>query len=179
MLCRCFHAWLWLTLLLSPAPLSAVEPPVDFNRQVQPLLSDRCYKCHGPDAAQRQADLRLDEKQSAFAEREGVRAVVPGDAKASALVERIFSADPDERMPPADSKLTLSAAEKALLRRWVEEGRTGPGIGPSLRHSGPRCRKCEMKIGRRTPLIISCSSGSKRKTCRPRPKPIAARSFGE
>ena len=100
----------------------ATPAPVDFDRQVRPLLSDRCFRCHGPDAAARRADLRLDSFAGATAARRGGPALVPGDAGASELVARIRSTDPDERMPPPESNLTLTDAEAALLERWVAEG---------------------------------------------------------
>jgi len=102
---------------------AAEEPAVGYRRDILPLLSDRCFKCHGPDSATREAGLRLDQHDAAIAELEsGSTAIVPGDAQKSALIERIESTDPDVAMPPADSGKTLSAAEKALLRQWVEAG---------------------------------------------------------
>lgn len=90
---------------------------VGFNRDIRPILSDRCFACHGPDAAQRQADLRLDIEESA---REWV--IVPGQPDESELIARITAEDPDLRMPPADSGMSLSAAEIELLKKWVAEG---------------------------------------------------------
>jgi hypothetical protein len=99
------------------------EADVRYRRDVLPILSDRCFKCHGPDAASRQAGLRLDGADAATAELEsGSHAIVPGDALKSALVERIESDDDSMKMPPADSGKTLSDFEKALLRKWVEQG---------------------------------------------------------
>ncbi|MDC0935951.1 PSD1 and planctomycete cytochrome C domain-containing protein [Pirellulales bacterium] len=96
--------------------------PVDFDRDVRPILSDRCSQCHGPDPETRQADLRLDQQESAFEDRDGRPAFRPGDVEHSEALRRIFSEDPDEQMPPSDSKLELSTAEKEILRRWVDEG---------------------------------------------------------
>ncbi|HEX6882743.1 MAG TPA: PSD1 and planctomycete cytochrome C domain-containing protein [Planctomycetota bacterium] len=97
--------------------------PVRYGRDVRPLLSDRCFVCHGPDAAERQADLRLDGFESATAERAGGAAIVPGDAEASLLWQRIAHSDPEERMPPADSnRRALSADERARIRAWIEAG---------------------------------------------------------
>lgn len=93
------------------------DGPVRFNRDVLPILSDRCFLCHGPDEASREAELRLDQEASALAV-----AIEPGDADASELVARITSDDPDVRMPPPDSKLQLAANEIGLLRRWIDEG---------------------------------------------------------
>ncbi|WP_442482121.1 DUF1553 domain-containing protein [Aeoliella sp. SH292] len=101
----------------------AESPKVDFSRDVLPVLSDRCFLCHGPDAEAREAGLRLDGFELATAELDsGLRAIVPGDVDASELVKRIISDDDSELMPPADSGKTLSAAERELLTRWIAEG---------------------------------------------------------
>ena len=97
--------------------------PVDFNRHIRPLLSDRCYRCHGPDSAKRKAKLRLDTREGLFKEAEsGLAVVAPRDVEKSDLIRRITSDDTEEMMPPPDSHLSLTGAEKALLKRWVEEG---------------------------------------------------------
>jgi hypothetical protein len=104
------------------APL-AEAGRVDFNRQIRPLLSDRCFRCHGPDAAKRKARLRLDTPDGALkALDEGWFVVKPFDPDRSELVRRTGSDDPDEMMPPPESHLSLTAEEKGLLRRWVAEG---------------------------------------------------------
>jgi hypothetical protein len=119
-------AALLAAMLFWALPAGAAEPAaacVDFAREVRPLLSDRCFRCHGPDARSRRAGLRLDAREGALKElRGGRRAVVPGRPEESELLRRITAADPDERMPPAASNLSLDAAEIALLRRWIEEG---------------------------------------------------------
>lgn len=92
--------------------------PVDFDRDIRPLLSDRCFVCHGPDADSRQADLRLD----TYAGLNDAAVVVPGQPDDSELIVRITSDDAEQRMPPPDSKLSLSSEEQELLRRWVAEG---------------------------------------------------------
>lgn len=112
----------WLTGSLGGTAWGA-DPRVDFNFDVRPLLSDRCFACHGPDETARKAKLRLDQRDGLFEPRKsGKPVVVPGDPQASVLIERIFTTDPDDLMPPADSHLELSAAEKAVLRRWIEQG---------------------------------------------------------
>ena len=88
-----------------------------FNRDVRPILSDKCYVCHGPGAEQRQADLRLDVEEAA---KKSV--IVQGKPGQSELVRRIFSDDPDVRMPPADSKLELTLQERHVLRAWIQQG---------------------------------------------------------
>ena len=110
-------------LLLWGATLSAAEAPkVDFNREIRPLLSANCYQCHGPDADQRKAKLRLDTRQGALAPREDHRTVFPGKPTQSELFRRITSGDPDERMPPPDSKKTLTPAQVELIGTWIREG---------------------------------------------------------
>lgn len=111
-------------LALVTGPLAAGEPPqVAFNRDVRPILADKCLSCHGPDEKHRKAGLRLDDAASALAPAEsGARAIVPGDADASELWKRITTADADDVMPPPASHKTLSDEEKATLRRWIAEG---------------------------------------------------------
>ncbi|MEQ8706231.1 MAG: PSD1 and planctomycete cytochrome C domain-containing protein [Phaeodactylibacter sp.] len=105
--------------------ISALPEVVDFNFHIKPILSDRCFKCHGPDEATREAGLGLHTEAHAFAalgKAQDHYALVPGDPEKSTLIQRIFSEDPQEVMPPPESNLTLTAQEKALLRRWVEQG---------------------------------------------------------
>jgi hypothetical protein len=101
---------------------STGNPPIDFARQIRPILSDKCFLCHGPDRDVREADLRLDERSSALEDRGGYATIVPGDPQASELVARIFSDDPSLVMPPPDSQKALTSAEKELLRQWIAEG---------------------------------------------------------
>jgi mono/diheme cytochrome c family protein len=100
-------------------PLSAQD--VDFNRDVRPILSDHCFQCHGPDAKNRQAELRLDREEDAFAKRDKP-AIVRGKPAESELVRRITSSDADERMPPAEANKPLSPQQIDILKRWVEQG---------------------------------------------------------
>ena len=96
--------------------------PVDFNRDVRPILSDNCFKCHGFDPGTREADRRLDTRAGALAEIEGVRAIVPGDLKKSDLSARLHSTDKDEQMPPPKSGKKLTPAQIATLDKWIAEG---------------------------------------------------------
>jgi hypothetical protein len=98
------------------------ERPVDFDREIRPILSEHCYACHGPDAKARKAGLRLDRKEDAFREREGGAAIVPARVDDSELIRRITSGDADEVMPPPKFKKPLDAKQIALLRRWIAEG---------------------------------------------------------
>ena len=96
---------------------------VDFNYHIKPLLSDRCFACHGPDEKSREAKLRLDTPEGAFkALEDGMFVIKPRDLKHSEVVRRITSTDPEEVMPPPKSNLALSKDESALLRRWIEQG---------------------------------------------------------
>ena len=95
---------------------------VDFARDIRPLLSDNCFACHGPDAKQRKADLRLDTREGALVYIDGTSAVVPGKPSESELVRRVTTDDEDDLMPPPDSGKKLDATQKALLQRWIAEG---------------------------------------------------------
>ncbi|MBM4002149.1 MAG: DUF1553 domain-containing protein [Planctomycetes bacterium] len=105
----------------APARTQA-PPPLEFNRDIRPILSDHCFQCHGPDRASRQADLRLDDPQSAFAERDGRRAIAPGAVAASELMRRIASDDPAIRMPPESARRPLTERQVELLRQWIAAG---------------------------------------------------------
>ncbi|HKI18584.1 MAG TPA: c-type cytochrome domain-containing protein, partial [Isosphaeraceae bacterium] len=96
--------------------------PVDFDREIRPILSEHCYACHGPDQKARKADLRLDRKEDAFRDRSGYAVIVPAQVDESELIQRITSGDPDEVMPPPKSKKPLNNQQIDLLRRWVAEG---------------------------------------------------------
>ena len=101
---------------------AAVKPaaaPVDFNRDVRPILSDTCFACHGPDEQQRMARLRLDTREGAFAE-PGV--IIPGDAAKSKLIQRITAEEPAILMPPPESGHKLTEKQIDVLRRWIDEG---------------------------------------------------------
>ena len=97
-------------------------PTIDFNRDVRPILAENCFRCHGPDAGSRQAELRLDRRDDAIADRGGSPAVVPGSPEKSLLFLRITSSESSDRMPPDDSGATLADEEVVLLRRWIERG---------------------------------------------------------
>ena len=105
------------------APCARAEPPVDFNRDIRSILANTCFACHGPDASERQAGLRLDTRDGArSASESGGFAVVPGDLEASQLYLRVTSDDESVRMPPAESGKTLSPREVQLLTDWIAQG---------------------------------------------------------
>jgi hypothetical protein len=105
----------------SMAGTAHAAPPVEFNRDIRPILAENCFPCHGPDPGKRKANLRLDTEDGAFADRNGRRALVPGDLSRSALYRRVTAAA-EERMPPAKSGKRLTARQIDLLCRWIEQG---------------------------------------------------------
>jgi hypothetical protein len=120
----------WLQLfvvnlsLVSGMCVRGAETAVQYNRDIRPILSDRCFKCHGPDKGSRKAGLRLDQPESAFGPRKdpAEHAIVPGHPGQSLMVRRIFAQDTDDIMPPPTSYLALTAAEKETLRTWIAQG---------------------------------------------------------
>ncbi|MBI3416456.1 MAG: PSD1 domain-containing protein [Verrucomicrobia bacterium] len=121
--CRMFCA---VAVTLSVARLDSAAAPSaspDFTREVRPILSRNCFKCHGPDDAARKSKLRLDVREQALQPaKSGAVAIVPGNVEKSELVKRIFSADADEVMPPPSTKTQLTSSEKEILKRWIAAG---------------------------------------------------------
>ena len=95
---------------------------IDFDRDIRPILSEYCFHCHGPDKNTREADLRLDTREGALADHDGMRAIIPKNAATSEIILRMLESDPDERMPPAKSKLTVKPEEIEKLKQWIDEG---------------------------------------------------------
>ncbi len=127
--CNRFRCWtkrvsaMALMIVLSIMPFNlAAQEPIQFNRDIRPILADKCFACHGRDADHREADLRLDTAEGTVSDENGFAAVVPHDLERSELWNRVNSDDDDERMPPAESHKVVTAAEKLLLKRWIEEG---------------------------------------------------------
>lgn len=120
------HLYALFSGLLCLVPHGSHAADVDFNRDILPLLSDRCFACHGPDAKHREAELRLDQADGAdgaYRTTDGSTAIKPGDLKASNLWQRITTDDVDAQMPPADSnKKRLTADEQELIKRWILDG---------------------------------------------------------
>jgi hypothetical protein len=120
------HPGVLLGLLMTIASAYAADGPVpdrvQFNRDVRPILSDNCFRCHGPDQNHREADLRLDLPEGYAGTTEHPGVVIPRDPARSRLMARITSSDPDEVMPPRDSGKSLTARDITVLRRWIEQG---------------------------------------------------------
>ncbi len=115
---RYFVLWLVGVCLISSRTLLTADEPIDFETQIRPLLTDKCFLCHGPDSTQRQSGLRLDVRREAV----DYGAIVPHKPDESLLVQRIFETDQTMRMPPVESHKSLTEEEKGTLRRWIAEG---------------------------------------------------------
>ena len=109
-------------LIVTHLALPHAVAEVDFTREILPLLSDRCFQCHGPDANIRKADLRLDQEAPIKEVRDSGVVVVPGNPEASLLMARIRSTDPDEVMPPPEIHRDITETEAAILEQWIREG---------------------------------------------------------
>ena len=116
------HSQAFFIWVLSLAGTAIGADEVQFNRDIRPILSDNCFACHGPDAKHREAELRLDVRDSAVASREPNAAIAPGNAAASGLIERITATDPDLKMPPEESGRKLTPTQIDLLKRWIDQG---------------------------------------------------------
>ena len=139
------HLPLWIAAALSTslsAPLpGAPAARIDFNRDVRPILSDKCFACHGPDEGQRQADLRLDTRSGAFAERGGSAVIIPGDRSASRLYQRISHEMEIARMPPPAAERQLKLEEVERIGAWIDQGadwQTHWAYVPPKRPASPR-----------------------------------------
>ncbi|MEN9777343.1 MAG: hypothetical protein RJB04_1098, partial [Verrucomicrobiota bacterium] len=116
-------AFRWIPAMAMVSVVSAMAADLTFNQDIRPILSDNCFSCHGLDAKKRKAGLRLDTAEGAFTpNKEGRVAIRPGDLKSSELWQRLETQDPDSIMPPPESHKTISAAQKDLLRRWIQQG---------------------------------------------------------
>jgi len=129
-LCLCRRGFLVSLLVVANGMFAATiagrgapaKGAVDFGRDILPILSDNCFKCHGPDEKARKAKLRFDTKDGAFRVKDGKTVIVPGKSAASELFRRITTRDLDDLMPPPDSNRKLTQKQIALLKRWIDEG---------------------------------------------------------
>lgn len=140
MLCRTIVPSFIVAVLVS----AAAANDIDFNRDVRPILSDKCFHCHGPDEATREAELRLDQQESATVDRDGLVVVKPGDLANSELIRRILSTDESEVMPPHEVKKPLSEEEIEILKQWVAEGAKWSlhwAFVPPVRHEPPSTKQ--------------------------------------
>ncbi len=114
-----------LSALLAFAAIAvAQDKPVDFQREIRPLLSDNCFQCHGPDKDTRMMDLRLDTREGVFEQRKTGAPIVPGKPEESLVYQRITADKPARRMPPASSHKTLTPKQIETIGRWIQQGAT-------------------------------------------------------
>ncbi len=150
---------LFVAAFVTSSSLSVGQESLQFNRDIRPILSDACFRCHGFDSQKREADLRLDQADAATALLpSGNRALVPGALDESALYQRIVSTDPDSVMPPPSAHRQLTDAEKETIRKWIEQGASYQGIGPSSRSQAQLCpieSSSVPNFGRNLPSIDS------------------------
>ncbi len=112
-----------LVSLASVSVIVAEDVSIDFNRDVRPIISDKCFQCHGPDADNQKSDFRLDTRERAIADLGGYAGIVPGELDASEVHHRIWEDEVlEDRMPPPESKLALTDLEKRILDGWISEG---------------------------------------------------------
>ena len=117
-----FTAFIFLGLLSGLDAFGQVRE-LDYNRDIRPILSDNCFRCHGPDVENQKSEFRLDTRESAIADLGGYAGIVPGDLDASEAHHRIWEDEIlEDRMPPPESKLSLSDEKKRTLDRWITEG---------------------------------------------------------
>src|ERR1700722_4483728 len=122
MLPRRTAALLWMAAC-STDWAAATGGPVKFNRDIRPIMSDTCFRCHGPDKAARMAGMRLDIREEALKPtKSGTVPIVPGDPEKSAIIQRIFATSKANLMPPLYAHKELSDAQKQTIKRWVAEG---------------------------------------------------------
>lgn len=143
-------AVLAVAAFLSNRQVSAQSGSVSFNRDIRPIFSDTCFRCHGPDKNARKAGLRLDMRDEAIKKsRSGAIPIVPGKPDESEIVRRIFSTDKSELMPPDEAHKTLTATQKEAIRRWVAEGAKYEGhwaYQPITRSAVPEIQNPKSKL---------------------------------
>ena len=133
---RVFLKTIFLSLFcFTPVNWGSAAPELDFNRDIRPILSDKCFSCHGPDAHERKADLRFDTREGAMADLGGYAAIVPGNAEKSEFVARIVTDDPDDLMPPEDSHKKLKSSDRSSFSP------AGFARERNIRSRGPTCRR--------------------------------------
>ena len=138
--------------VLAPARAPRADERVQFNRDVRPILSENCWLCHGPDEANRQAELRLDDRNQALIDQGNGAAIVPGDSANSLLIQRVTTGDESQRMPPADHASSLADSEIDTLRRWIDQGAHYEGHWAFLPISNPAPPPIEPGESARSPI---------------------------
>ncbi len=147
------RAFLFCGILLTAVTLCVAgeSAEIDFSREIRPILSNRCFVCHGPDENTRAADLRLDTKEGTFADLGGYHAVVAGSPEESELLARISEKDEDMRMPPSEMD-PMPEEEVALIRRWIESGATWNSHWAFVKPTSPPLPSPKQKRWVRNPI---------------------------
>ncbi len=135
----------------APAPQTTAKP-VDFNRDIRPILSDTCFKCHGPDEHARMANLRLDETEGLFVDRGGYRIIVPGNSAQSKLYQKISSKNDSFRMPPIYSGRTLTPKQIELFKEWIDHGAKWDTLWSLVPPKRPPVPEVKYKTWARNPI---------------------------
>jgi len=160
-----------LLVLLAFSPRLDAAPPVNFNRDIRPLLSDACFQCHGPDEQQRKGGLRLDLANWAQAKGDsGAMAVVPSRPAESELLARLRSTDAGEQMPPPNSGKKLTAAQIELIERWIAEGASTTGHWAFSRPVRPNVPELDANLGMTHPVDRFLVSRLQREGLAPAPE---------
>ena len=109
----------WLAVIATSRAVAAADGPLEYNRDIRPILIETCFACHGPDSASRKGDYRLDRRDDAI----GKKVIVPGHPDESEALRRILSTDPDEVMPPPSTRKVLTAEQKKILEEKSRSSR--------------------------------------------------------
>ena len=154
-----------------------IPDKIEFNRDVRPILSDTCFKCHGFDPKKREAKRRIDTREGAMEDHDGVRAIVPGKPGESEAWLRLNAKDEDDLMPPKKTGKTLTARQIAIFKRWIEQGAEYQPLwsyAPLVRPAAPQIQNSKFKI----PSTDSCKHASPRSASRLRRRRKRRRSSG-
>lgn len=165
-----------VAIVISLCTLAAYSAPAEeqkqapaklqFNRDIRPILSEHCYACHGPDKNKRKGKFRLDERDGALSK----KAIVPGKSADSHLVERIFSQDETEKMPPEETHKPLSESQKQLLKRWIEEGAEYQAHWAYIVPTRPMVPKVQNQAWVKTPIDAFILAQLEAKNIKPSPE---------
>ena len=163
------HIFTSFPVVLFLASLHGKPEPIQFNRDIRPILSDKCFACHGPDENKRKGKLRLDTREGMLAERK-TPTIVPGNPDESELYHRIHHPAPEEQMPPHDHEKQLTGKEKQLLTRWIKEGAQWEGHWAWIPPKSPEIPKLSNKDSKLSAIDLLLLQQIKEEGIQPAPK---------